>query len=83
MRESPTIFLKSSFDYVVILGRELAADLKAELRREWARSQLGNEQVQALEALHRERVAAASGKALALVAQLMQLRGVGWQSAWS
>lgn len=42
-----------------------------------------NEQVLALEALQRERVAEASGEALAFVAQLMQLRGVGWQSAWS
>ena len=59
------------------------ADLKAELLREWERYQLVNEQVLALEALQRERVAKASGEALAFVAQLMQLRGVGWQSAWS
>jgi transposase len=42
-----------------------------------------NEQVLAREALQRERVADASGEALAFVAQLMQLRGVGWQSAWN
>ena len=64
-------------------GGELPADLKAELLREWERYQLVNEQVLALEALQRERVAKASGEALAFVAQLMQLRGVGWQSAWS
>lgn len=64
-------------------GRELPADLKAELLREWERYQLVNEQVLALEALQRERVAEASGEALTLVAQLMQLRGVGWQSAWN
>jgi transposase len=64
-------------------GRELPADLKAELLREWERYQMVNEQVLALEALQRERVADASGEALALVAQLMQLRGVGWQSAWN
>lgn len=64
-------------------GRELPADLKAELLREWERYQMVNEQIQALEALQRERVADASGEALAFVEQLMQLRGVGWQSAWS
>ena len=64
-------------------GRELPADLKAELLREWERYQRVNERVQALEALQRQRVAEASGEALALVAQPMQLRGVGWQSAWS
>lgn len=64
-------------------GRELPADLKAELVREWERYQIVNEQVQALEALQRQRVAEASGEALVLVALLMQLRGVGWQSAWS
>ncbi len=64
-------------------GRELPADLKAELLREWERYQMVNEQGLALEALQRERVAEASGEALAFVAQLMQLRGVGWQSAWN
>jgi transposase len=63
-------------------GRELPADLKAELLREWERYQLVDRQVHELEALQHRRVAEAQGEALAVVQQLMQLRGVGWQSAW-
>jgi transposase len=63
-------------------GRELPADLKAELLREWERYQLVDAQVRELEALQHQRVAEARDSAVTIVQQMMQLRGVGWQSAW-
>jgi transposase len=63
-------------------GGALQADLKAELVREWERYQVVAKQVQELEALQRQRVSEGPEAALALVEQLMELRGVGWQSAW-
>jgi transposase len=63
-------------------GRELPADLKAELLREWERYQLVDAQGRELEVLQHQRGAAAQDDSVAVVQQRMQLRGVGWQSAW-
>jgi transposase len=56
--------------------------LKAEIRREYVRYRLADRQAKQLEREQQRRVEAASGGALGQVRQLMQLKGVGWQSAW-
>lgn len=63
-------------------GAPLGAELKAELRREYARYCLVDGQVRALEQEQRRRVEQARDGALRQVWQLRQLRGVGWQSSW-
>jgi transposase len=65
-----------------IQGYELGADLKAEIRREYVRYRLADRQAKQLEREQQQRVKAANGGALGQVKQLMQLKGVGWQSAW-
>ena len=64
-------------------GAELSADLKAELIREWRRREQVQEQISALEAEQRARIEAAVERPELLVRQLMELKSVGWQSAWS
>jgi transposase len=64
-------------------GYELGEDLKAELRREYARYQLVHEQVKQLEREQQLRAEQATSEAMALINQLRQLKGVGWQSSWS
>ena len=64
-------------------GSVLSADLKAELNREWHRREQVQEQIKALEAEQRARIEAAVEKPELLVRQLMELKSVGWQSAWS
>lgn len=63
-------------------GQPLPSDLQAELRREWARYEVVQRQVQTLEALQKQRVAEAPTGALAVVQELRKLRAGGWQSAW-
>lgn len=63
-------------------GRALPTDLKAELLREWERYQVVDTQVRELEALQQQRAGGTADRALAVVQQMRQLRGVGWQSAW-
>jgi len=62
---------------------ELSTDLKAELIREWRRREQVQEQISALEAEQRARIEAAVEGPELLVRQLMELKSVGWQSAWS
>lgn len=62
---------------------ELSTDLKAELIREWRRREQVQEQISALEAEQRARIEAAVERPELLVRQLMELKSVGWQSAWS
>ncbi len=64
------------------LGYELGDDLKAELRREYARYQRVHEQVKTLEAEQKRRVEEQVSEATEQVQQLMRLQGVGWQSSW-
>ena len=63
-------------------GYPLGEDLKGELRREYERYRLAHEQIVLLERLQRERVAQARAGALKQVQHLLQLRGVGWVTAW-
>lgn len=63
-------------------GHPLGADLKAEIRREYERYRLAQEQILGLERLQRERVESGATPALQMVSQLLQLRGVGWVTAW-
>lgn len=68
-------------------GYALGEDLLAELGREYERYRLADDQIKGLEAEQRRRVQAlVAGECadadLAAVAQLMQLKAVGWQSAW-
>jgi transposase len=60
-------------------GYELGEDLKAELRREYARYQLVHEQVKHLERERQLRAEQATSEAMAQVNQLRQLKGVGRQ----
>ena len=64
-------------------GTQLSADLKAELLREWQRRAQVQGQIEVLEAEQRARVEAAVEGPELMVRQLMALKSVGWQSAWS
>lgn len=63
-------------------GYPLGEDLKAEIRREYERYKIVNEQVKQIEREQKERVATAQDGSLALVGRLLQLKGVGWVSSW-
>jgi transposase len=63
-------------------GYPLGEDLKAEIRREYERYRLADEQIRGLERTQRERLEADPSGALQQVASLLQLRGVGWVSSW-
>jgi transposase len=63
-------------------GYPLGEDLKAEIRREYERYRLAQEQVLGLERTQRERLEADPSGALKQVASLLQLRGVGWVTSW-
>ncbi len=63
-------------------GDALGAELKAELGREYQRYRLVDEQLQGLEREQMRRAEGAREGALGQVNQLMQLKGVGWQSSW-
>lgn len=65
-------------------GAALAPELQAELARQWSRYQLVDRQIAALEALQRQRLAQKHpAGAVAQMRQLMLLRSVGVQSAWT
>ncbi len=63
-------------------GYALGVDLQAELRREYERYRLVHDQIKALEAEQQLRVAEKEGQAMAQIAHLLQLKGVGPQSSW-
>ena len=63
-------------------GYALGVDLQAELRREYERYRLVNDQIKALEAEQKLRVEEEDSAAMKQIAQLLQLKGVGWQSSW-
>jgi transposase len=58
------------------------AELTAEIEREWRRYELVSGQVKAMEKLQKDRVAALGDTPYKMISQLMQLKSVGWQSAW-
>lgn len=64
-----------------VTGYALPEDLKAELRREYARYELVDQQVKELERLQVERTEQ-DDPAMANIQQLLLLRGVGWQTSW-
>lgn len=65
-------------------GSSLAPELSLELAREWQRYQLVDQQIAELEALQRQRLADPKpAGAVAQMRQLMLLRAVGVQSAWT
>lgn len=63
-------------------GDTLGEELKAELRREYERYQLANDQIKTLEAEQKRRAERADSQALRQINQLLLLKGVGWQSSW-
>ena len=64
-------------------GYALGADLKGELRREYERYRLADQQIRALEGEQKLRVEEAPGSGpMNQVAELLRLKGVGWQSSW-
>jgi len=63
-------------------GYELGPDLLAEIGREYARYELVDGQLKALEKEQKRRVAEGHSKAMEQVAALLLLKGVGWQSSW-
>lgn len=64
------------------MGYELGTDLKAELKREYARYELVNAQIKALESEQKRRSEAQESDAIEQINRLMRLKGVGWQSSW-
>ena len=63
-------------------GYALGEELKAELRREYESYCLVHEQIKVLEAAQRARVEEPEDQAMAQIALLLQLKGVGQQSSW-
>ena len=63
-------------------GSRLPAALHARVLREHKRCQLVKEQIQQLEASRRECIRSAEGAAMEQVRQLLQLKGIGVNSAW-
>lgn len=63
-------------------GTPLPPHLQARLQREYARIELINLQIKALEESRQTMLANSSLASLAQVRQLLQLRGIGIQSAW-
>jgi transposase len=63
-------------------GTALPRGLRARLDQERERLELLNRQIEALEAMRRDRIRAGSGAAVEKVQQLLTLQGVGSNSAW-
>ncbi len=63
-------------------GYALGVDLKAELRREYERYRLVDQQIKALEAEQKLRAEEEDSEAMKQVNHLLRLKGVGWQSSW-
>jgi len=63
-------------------GYALGADLKAEVRREYARYRMVHQQIKALEAEQKLRAEEEATEAMKQINHLLKLKGVGWQSSW-
>lgn len=67
---------------VTAIGEPLGADLKEEVRREYQRYRLTDEQVRAIEQEQKRRVEQPQDASHQLVARLLALKGIGWVSSW-
>lgn len=67
---------------VTATGEPLGADLKEEVRREYQRYCITDEQVRAIEQEQKRRVEQAQDAAHQQVARLLTLKGIGWVSSW-
>ncbi len=67
---------------VTATGEPLGADLKEEIRREYQRYRLTDEQVRAIEQEQKRRVEQPQDASHQLVARLLALKGIGWVSSW-
>jgi transposase len=63
-------------------GKGLPAELRGRLEREHVRWMLVDRQIRTLEQEQRERIRSGSGRGLAKIRQLQELRGIGTQGAW-
>jgi transposase len=63
-------------------GEPIAVVLRARLAREWEKVQLFTTQIEALERARRLELRQNADAAVALVRRLLQLRGIGEQTAW-
>lgn len=63
-------------------GDALGENLKAEIRREYERYRLADQQIRVLEAEQQRRAETGTDEAMRQVNQLRRLKGVGWQSSW-
>jgi transposase len=67
---------------VTATGDPLGADLKEEIRREYQRYRLADDQVRAIEEEQKRRVEHPLDASHHLIAQLLALKGIGWVSSW-
>ncbi|WPL16833.1 Transposase IS116/IS110/IS902 family protein [Thiorhodovibrio winogradskyi] len=63
-------------------GEPLGADLKEEIRREYQRYCLADEQIRAIEQEQKRRVEQATDAAYEQIARMLELKGIGWVSSW-
>jgi transposase len=63
-------------------GQPIPATLRARVAREWEKVALFTTQIQALERARRLELRQEADAAVARVRQLLQLRGIGHQTAW-
>jgi transposase len=63
-------------------GRGVGEGLKEELRREYARMKIVDEQIKGLEGEQQRRVREEKGKSVDQIRQLMLLKSIGQQSSW-
>ncbi|WP_133309449.1 IS110 family transposase [Parashewanella spongiae] len=65
-----------------VLNKPLPTDLVTEIERELDRHEIVDKQIKAIEKLQKQRVLDDCDDASQKINQLMQLKGVGWQSSW-
>jgi len=75
----PKLLLKMT---APIIGYDIPMDLKAELKREYQRYVLVDNQTKELERLQIDRAKAQGIPAMQNIQHLRSLKGVGWQSSW-
>ncbi|WP_040857449.1 IS110 family transposase [Thiorhodovibrio frisius] len=63
-------------------GEPLGADLKEEIRREYQRYCLADEQIRAIEQEQKRRVEQATDVSHQQVARMLEIKGIGWVSSW-
>ncbi|WP_280525325.1 IS110 family transposase [Parashewanella spongiae] len=65
-----------------VLNKPLPTDLVTEIERELDRHEIVDKQIKTIEKLQKQRVLDDCDDASQKINQLMQLKGVGWQSSW-